>query len=99
VSDHESSNGLGHGSDEREAEQIVAEKESASLAIGVHGSSPLTQSLLVSGLVDELQLVVVPALQGRGRRLFDEEAPRQLALISSVVSPSGSLLLNYRIKR
>jgi dihydrofolate reductase len=66
--------------------------------IGIHGSIALTQSLLMSGLVDELQLVVVPALQGRGRRLFDEETPRQLALMSSVVSPSGSLLLAYQIK-
>jgi dihydrofolate reductase len=66
--------------------------------IGIHGSIALTQSLLVSGLVDELQLVVVPALQGRGRRLFDEETPRQLALMSSVVSQSGSLLLDYYIK-
>jgi dihydrofolate reductase len=66
--------------------------------IGVHGSIALTQSLLVSGLVDELQLVVAPALRGRGRRLFDEAIPRQLALMSSVVSPSGSLLLEYHIR-
>jgi dihydrofolate reductase len=52
----------------------------------------------VSGLVDELQLVVVPALQGRGRRLFDEATSRQLALMSSIVSPSGTLLLDYQIK-
>lgn len=66
--------------------------------IGLHGSIALTQSLLVSGLVDELHLVIVPALQGRGRRLFDDGTPRQLALMSSVVSPSGSLLLQYSIK-
>jgi dihydrofolate reductase len=66
--------------------------------IGIHGSIALTRSLLVSGLVDELQLVVVPALQGRGRRLFDEGIPKQLALIGCVISPSGSLLLDYQVK-
>jgi dihydrofolate reductase len=79
---------------------VLAElKRRSGADIGVHGSIALTQSLLVSGLVDELQLVVVPALQGRGRRLFDEETPRRLALMSSVVSPSGSILLHYRIKQ
>jgi len=66
--------------------------------IGIHGSIALTQSLLVSGLVDELRLVVAPALQGPGRRLFDEGTPRQLALMGSLISPSGSLLLHYQVR-
>ena len=66
--------------------------------IGIHGSIALAQSLLVSGLVDELQLVVAPALQGRGRRLFDKGTPRQLELMGSVISPSGSLLLDYQVR-
>jgi dihydrofolate reductase len=66
--------------------------------IGIHGSIALTQSLLVSGLVDELQLVVAPVLQGRGRRLYDEGTPRQLGLMGSVISPSGSLLLDYQVR-
>jgi dihydrofolate reductase len=66
--------------------------------IGAHGRIALTQTLLVCGLVDELQLVVAPALQGRSRRLFDEGTPRQLALMGTVISPSGSLLLDYQVK-
>jgi dihydrofolate reductase len=66
--------------------------------IGIHGSIELTQSLLSSGLVDELRLVVLPALQGGGRRLFDEGTLRQLLLTRSVTSPSGSLLLDYQVK-
>jgi len=66
--------------------------------IGIHGSIALTQSLFLSGQVDELRLIVAPALQGRGRRLFDEGTPRQLALIGSVISPSGSLLLDYQVR-
>jgi dihydrofolate reductase len=67
--------------------------------IGIHGSIALTQSLLVSGLVDELQLVVAPVLQGRGRRLFAEGTPRQLVLTGSVTSPSGALLLDYQVRQ
>jgi dihydrofolate reductase len=66
--------------------------------IGVHGSISLTRSLLANGLIDELRLVVAPALQGRGRRLFDEGTPRRLALMGSVISPSGSLLLDYQLR-
>jgi dihydrofolate reductase len=78
---------------------VLAEMKRRSGAdIGIHGSIALTQSLLGSGLVDELRLVVAPALQGRGRRLFDEGTPRQLALMGSVISPSGSLLLHYQVR-
>jgi dihydrofolate reductase len=66
--------------------------------IGIHGSIALTQSLLVSGLVDELRLVVAPALHGGGRRLFDGETSRRLALMRSVTSPTGSLLLDYQVR-
>lgn len=66
--------------------------------IGVHGSIALTQSLLQHGLVDVLQLVVAPALQGRGRRLFDGAVSNRLELTSSIASPSGSLLLEYHVR-
>jgi dihydrofolate reductase len=79
---------------------VLAElKQRSGGDIGIHGSIALTQSLLVSGLVDELRLVVAPALQGRGRRLFSEGTPRQLALMGSVISPSGSLLLDYQVRQ
>lgn len=73
-------------------------KQRAGGDIGVHGSIALTQSLLVSGLVDELRLVVAPSVLGRGRRLFDGGAPRHLALLRSVTSPSGSVLLDYQVR-
>jgi dihydrofolate reductase len=77
---------------------VIAElKQRSGGDIGIHGSIALTQSLLATGLVDELRLVVVPALQCRGRRLFNDGTPKQLALVRSVISPSGSLLLDYRV--
>jgi dihydrofolate reductase len=73
-------------------------KQRSGADIGVHGSIALAQSLLVSGLVDELRLVVAPALQGRGRRLFAGETSKRLALTRSITSPSGSLLLDFHVK-
>ncbi len=66
--------------------------------IGVHGSIALTQSLLEAGLVDELRLVVAPAVQMHGRKLFDKGMPRRLALTRSVASPSGYLILDFQLE-
>ena len=67
--------------------------------IGVHGSIHLAQSMLAGGLVDELRLVVGPAGGFAGSRLFDGAAGvRQLELLSAGSSPTGSLLLHYRVR-
>ncbi len=65
--------------------------------IGVHGSIALAQSLLEDGLVDELRLVIAPALHMRGRKLFDRGLTRRLTLTRHISSPSGYLLLDFQI--
>jgi dihydrofolate reductase len=66
--------------------------------IGVHGSISLVQSLLATGLVDELHLVIAPSVVGDGRRLFAQELTgRKLELLRSTGTPSGSLLVAYRV--
>ena len=65
--------------------------------IGVHGSISLTQSLLAAGLVDEVRLLVAPRVAGTGRRLFDNEAAHSLELVHGTGSPSGSLLVHYKV--
>ena len=67
--------------------------------IGVHGSITLTQSLLASGLVDELRLVIAPRVVGSGRRLFEGPTAHSLDLVQSSSSPSGSLLVHYAVAR
>jgi dihydrofolate reductase len=67
--------------------------------IGLHGSIALTQALLEGGVVDELSLVIAPALQGHGRKLFKEGLSGRLTLTRHVVSPSGYLLLDYHVDR
>ena len=74
-------------------------KQQAGGDIGVHGSISLAQALLEAELVDNLRLVVAPALQIRGRRLFDGGRPEQLSLTRSVTSPTGHLLLDFELRR
>lgn len=63
----------------------------------VCGSSTLTSVLLSQGLVDEVLLLVYPVLLGRGKRFFSDTAdPRELAFVSTQVTPTGVLLNTYR---
>ncbi len=72
-------------------------KQQSGNDIGVHGSIALTQSLLEQGLVDELRLVIAPALRRNGRKLFDTGTPRRLSLTRNITSPSGCLLLDFDV--
>jgi dihydrofolate reductase len=78
-------------------EFITELKQRSGSDIGVHGSIALTQSLLEQGLVDELRLVIAPAVHIRGRKLFDRGLPRRLTLTRNVTSPSGYLLLDFQV--
>jgi dihydrofolate reductase len=65
--------------------------------IAVHGSISVAQALLVAGVVDQLTLVIRPMIAGSGRRLMDGLPPSQLELIRSETSPTGYLLVDYRV--
>jgi dihydrofolate reductase len=67
--------------------------------IGVHASISVVQTLLAADLVDELRLMVAPAVAGSGRRLLDGVPATRLELVRSVTTPTGSLLLTYRPRR
>ena len=63
----------------------------------VWGSTTLTSVLLEQGLVDEVVLIVYPVLLGLGKRFFSDSAdPRELALVSTMATPTGVLLNTYR---
>jgi dihydrofolate reductase len=78
-------------------EFITELRQSPGKDIGLHGSIELTQSLLEQGLVDELRLVIAPALRMHGRKLFDRGMSRRLTLTRNVTSPSGYLLLDFQV--
>ena len=65
--------------------------------IGLHGSIEVVQSLLELGLVDELRLVVAPAVHVRGRKLFDVDRASRLTLTRHLASPTGYLLLDFAV--
>jgi dihydrofolate reductase len=67
--------------------------------IGVHASISVAQTLLAADIVDELRLVIAPKIAGSGRRLLDGLPPIQLEPIRSELSPTGTLLISYRVIR
>jgi len=67
--------------------------------IGVHASISVAQAMLTAGVVDELKLVIAPTIAGSGRQLLDELPSRRLQAIRSTMSPTGHLLVDYRVIR
>jgi len=67
--------------------------------IGVHASISVAQTLLAADVVDEPRLVIAPRIVGSGRRLFDGLPSTRLEPIRSATSPTGHLLVEYRIIR
>jgi len=74
-------------------------KNSSGGDIGVHASISVAQALLAADVIDEVRLVVAPAIAGSGRRLLDGLPPIRLESLRSVTSPRGYLLADYRISR
>lgn len=66
----------------------------------VWGSISLVQSLLEAGMVDEIQLRVVPIVLGRGRSLITEDiGKRDLVLLEAKPYASGIVSLRYAVTR
>jgi dihydrofolate reductase len=62
----------------------------------VQGSSTLLKPLLEAGLVDELKLLINPALVGSGLRLFREDINCELELLASEQLEKNVVLLRYK---
>ena len=80
-------------------EGVRALKQESGGDIGVHASISVAQSLLAADLVDELKLVIAPRITGSGRRLLDGLPSVKLETVASRVSPTGYLLVDYRVAR
>ena len=86
-------------------DDIATAMRSAKRAAGdktvlVHGAG-VTQLALAAGVLDELEVSVVPVLLGQGRRLFDNLAPEHVELERTRVlqGDEGVTHLHYRVKR
>lgn len=65
----------------------------------IHVSISVVQTLLAAHVVDELRLVIASKIVGSGRRLLEGLPPLNLEPITSATSPTGHLLVAYRIIR
>ncbi|HWG26074.1 dihydrofolate reductase family protein [Actinospica sp.] len=74
-------------------------KQQSGGEIGVHASISVARSLLAADVVDELRLVIAPRIVGRGQRLLEGLPPIRLESIRSDMSPTGYLLVDYRVTR
>ena len=66
----------------------------------VHGAGT-AQLALAAGVLDEIELHVVPVLFGQGRRLFEGLAPEQIELerTRALEGDAGVTHLRYRVRR
>jgi dihydrofolate reductase len=79
------------------AEEIASLKRQPGKNINMSGSATLASWLLRQGLLDEIHLLVMPALVGHGKRLFEGEGdPVALRLADSKALSNGVLHLTYR---
>lgn len=79
-------------------EEITKLKRLSGKNIGVNGSPTLVRSLLQADLLDELTLLVHPAIAGKGKRLFKDGSDlKKLKLVDSKPTSSGVVVLKYEI--
>jgi dihydrofolate reductase len=66
----------------------------------VHGAG-IAQLALAAGILDEIELHVIPVLFGQGRRLFEGLAPEQIELQRTRIleGESGVTHMHYRVQR
>ena len=78
-----------------EAKQAAGDKN-----VLVHGAA-VAQLALAAGVLDELEIHLVPVLLGQGRRLFNERGPEHIELERTRVleGESGVTHLHYRVQR
>ena len=78
----------------RDAKHAAADKN-----VLVHGAG-LAQRALTAGLLDELEISLVPLLLGEGRRLFEHLGvePRELERTRALQGEDGVTHLRYRVR-
>ena len=78
-------------------EEIAKLKQQPGGDISISGSGALVRSLLRTGLLDELRLMVHPIVIGKGKRLFDDNDEQTgLELVDSETFDTGVIYLTYR---
>jgi dihydrofolate reductase len=73
-------------------------RRQAGNAVYVVGGPGLVTSLINSGLLDELRLIVDPVVVGSGTALFGGAHRQGLELMSTKPGPRGRVILTYRLR-
>ena len=77
-----------------EAKRAAGDKD-----VLVHGAAT-AQLALAAGVLDELEIHVIPVLLGQGRRLFDNLAPEHIELERTrILEGDGVTHMHYRVQR
>ena len=78
-----------------EAKRAAGDKD-----VLVHGAG-IAQLALAAGVLDEIEIHLVPVLFGQGRRLFDNLAPEQIQLERTRIleGEAGVTHMRYRVRR
>ncbi len=75
------------------AKQAAGDKD-----VLVHGAGT-AQLALAAGVLDELEIHVIPVLLGQGRRLFDHLSPEHIELERTrVLEGDGVTHMHYRVR-
>jgi dihydrofolate reductase len=82
---------------ELEPDAIERMKQSSGSDIGIGGAEIAGQAI-AAGLVDELQLLLVPAVVGGGKRTLPNGVSAQLELLDERRFQSGAVFLHYRTR-
>jgi dihydrofolate reductase len=77
-----------------------AKRAAGDKTVLVHGAG-VAQMALAAGVLDELEIHLVPVLLGQGRRLFDNLDPEQIELERTRIlqGEGGVTHLRYRVRR
>ena len=86
--------------DDVETAMTQARQAAGDRNVLVHGAA-VAQLALAAGVLDELELHVVPVLFGQGRRLFDNLDPEQIELERTRIleGEGGVTHMHYRVNR
>jgi dihydrofolate reductase len=86
--------------DDVETAMAEAKRAAGEKNVLVHGAGT-TQLALAAGVLDELELHVIPVLLGQGRRLFDNLSPEHVELERTRIleGEGGVTHMHYRVQR
>lgn len=74
-------------------ERIRRLRDTGDGELQLHGSWQLLQTLLAARLVDELRLILVPAVVGEGKRVFAGASPTGFEVLDARVAPNGCVAM------